>query len=611
MEYSSDNQYMEPKEYMEDLNNDVNESIEVEDQHTVATVLQNNDAEHTELVEVEELISETNLKLKYHEAETVVQCESKQIILTQESEKTTLLILGEQKKKLLQLINDQQKLAEELKIENEFSHKKIEQSKDELFSMQERVANNEVIVGKLSEFIRGMKSSYDNLNLKNAYYSKKASDQTKKFDNLQSSSRSKIDQLKMKIEEKNRLLNNDNNALQNENLLYKQQIVQQREKLDQLDQQQKHKEMLEKQITSLKVKQRQLEELLAVKKANEEDLERNILQLKKDEAPLIDISNELEKKKSKLCLLSTNIDDIKEILLENHRINESKEKELEIKMQELCGVEDKMGILFEELKDRQSNINLNSELYEEELNSAKKPLDMLNNHISSLKEENNNLKLEQDLIIRQYTEKLEEKTQLIAMKCSFEEKLMAEQPIKANIQFLDEHIELEKSKVDKYQAKIEELSKDNYVHDLTKNKAYLISSKEYLTDKLENAKAELDTLKTSLSRAHEEQYKSEEDIEKKLKKIENLKKKLLENNKEDIQRPDTPVGILKSTACAKPCPISPKKVQFVGVSSTDSSCLSGQGVRENESELFDKLLENFQKHKQTGGHMKKRKLELE
>nr|XP_023020054.1 protein CROWDED NUCLEI 1-like [Leptinotarsa decemlineata] len=597
---------MESKEYMEeDSHSEEVYARYYEEQNVVQA--ENPDAvfhpenhqqqmEETSNVEME--IAEENLTqnslLKYQEVETIFRAEYKQIIFTQESDKTTFSILSEQKSDLFKQINDEKRQIEELDIENESLDRRVQLSNLEIRNLHQQVLGNEAIVEKLGEFVKTLKQkSQKNLN--------RAQDQKKKMGHSENL-KSRINQLETDI--KNRRdeeshIKNDLQKQENENQLSKLQIAEHKESLSKLV----HKYNEEndsklKDINSLKERRKNLEDSLREKKALLEKYKIDISKSEDEHKININALNkQVEEKKGHLTHLQNqncNLEDEIDVIKEE---TENLRNDLDQKLQTWDALKQKLAEQIESSKSKSSQLTLASEKYKELLTNHKYETEPLEEKVRLLEEENENLRKTFEVKLKEYADKLEEKNKAIERKLATDEKANQNRQLMLGIKQLDEKILLKKQKTDLLQAEVQKIIEDNLVQTLMINKAYLMSSQEYLSEKLENLQTVLNSAKNSCEETQNKKGFLESRMEEGSKNLASLKKQL-----------EQPTGILKTALNHKKNSTSPKKVQFVDVSSYESSSLSGEVEK---GITLDQIFENLQKSMKPPQAIKKRSLNLD
>nr|CAH7754796.1 unnamed protein product [Callosobruchus chinensis] len=195
-----------------------------------------------------------------------------------------------------------------------------------------------------------------------------------------------------------------------------------------------------------------------------------------------------------------------------------------------------------------------------------------------------------DGVRKECNAKMEEKSSLLTKKYELD-KIQIEREFKSRkVRDLDESIELQNRKVDELDQKIAALELDDTLEKMEKEKAYLEASKNYLEQKFDKTKTEEDSLSNLVENLRKDNTGVKEKIAEKEAELSKIKAAKDTRTVDDQNTSRLNPGILKQAQCTK-SPVSPKKVTFTGVPSSESS--SDANASQTTQVFFDFIYFNY------------------
>ncbi|CAH1970955.1 unnamed protein product [Acanthoscelides obtectus] len=308
-------------------------------------------------------------------------------------------------------------------------------------------------------------------------------------------------------------------------------------------------------------------------------------------AKIRDLRSKIEAKKQSTAALSDH--DETET---NKKVAEIRERNagLEARYQELLGHLAEKKEKVNELRARHAEIIEKTKLLEVEICNLEDPTERLDEAKKRkiVAEKNKQIMLDKLQNMREdYIAKIEEKNKLITRKYEMDKR----ESKLSSIRVLDEKIEIQKQKIEELDKKIAAPEQNEKLDKVSKEKAYLEASKIYLEQKYDTAKTEADNLSNRVEGLRKEGNDIKEKIAGKQKELSKIKTVLeMSNNNVVQQKPRLNYGILKPTQRPK-SPVSPKKVTFTGVSSSESSQGEANIQPPAQGSVFDTLLADYNK----------------
>ncbi|VEN45623.1 unnamed protein product [Callosobruchus maculatus] len=307
---------------------------------------------------------------------------------------------------------------------------------------------------------------------------------------------------------------------------------------------------------------------------------------------LSDLRNKIEAKKRSIAAMDN--DDH----MTNKKIGEFHEKRarLEDRYKECLRILEQRKEIVKNLRARNDEILEKSELLKVEISNLEDPSE----HLLRAKEkkvtaeENKQLlrnKLETMRI--EYNAKVEEKSNLLTKKYNLDKNQIERDFKLRSSQVLDESIEIQNRKINELDQKTAALAQDDTLEKMEKEKAYLEASRSYLEQKYNNIKIEDDSLSSKVESLRKDSTRTKEKIAEKETQLSKIRTAIETRKVEDQNTARQNPGILKQTQGPK-SPVSPKKVTFTGVPSSDSSTdANASQTTQVQGTAFDQMLAEF------------------
>ncbi|XP_018572208.1 uncharacterized protein PFB0765w-like [Anoplophora glabripennis] len=513
--------------------------------------------------------------MRYQDVDALVRHEIKEVILKKETEKTTIAVATEKNNVILEQIKSLQDLRDDIGKETEELNIKVEIDKDEMQQLQKRIQYNKEIIEKLEGFTKTIIDGHKHQKHVNQHFTEKAADQKRRM--TENEWEQKISKLKAAIARKEASIadiRGSTNDLKKRNLQLKAKLLERRKHLEKLKPQHQHIDERKGRVTVLRNRGKELEETLT--NLGQEIQQTKVLkdQVKREMEECAEKLNlVVEEKRKRLSASLKTADVLKNKVQERNEEHDGLAKVLVSKEERNIQLDEERKQSMTTLKEVSEDLETKTMKWQRDTEVTEEKLKENQDKLSAKIKENDELHGGLETLKKQYVAVIEQKNEKLLLKVELKEKLKADEVVLDKIRPLDEKIAKKQKAIEELSRKIEGLSTDNRIVEMEKQKAYLISSTDYLTEKYENVKKQYDDAEIESKKMKEIQSSKVKTIKEKQEIRDNLQKELreLESSADYGEYSRTPPSILKSPSSQKKFPVSPKKVQFEGLSSYESS----------------------------------------